>query len=114
MTATLTTREAATLARVTVDTIRHWCRMGAVRATKVAGRWAIDVVSLDYRISLDTQEPTMPTLVCEHTSDTDNPCRDCQRKFRPIMIKRYVAALTEGLEQIGRAWCREREESSVC
>lgn len=41
----------------------------------------------------------MPTLVCEHTTDPDNhPCRDCQRKFRPIMFKRYVAALTEGLE----------------
>lgn len=95
---TITAADAAARAGRTVDTIRHWCRMGAVRATKVAGRWAIDVASLDYRISLDTQEPTMPTLVCSHTTDPDNPCRDCQRKFRPIMFKRYVAALTEGLE----------------
>ena len=95
---TITAADAAARAGRTVDTIRHWCRMGAVRATKVAGRWAIDVASLDYRISLDTQEPTMPTLECEHTTDPDNPCRDCQRKFRPIMFKRYVAALTEGLE----------------
>mgnify|MGYP001946822483 CR=1 FL=1 len=53
MTETLTTREAATLARVTVDTIRHWARYGAIRATKKAGRWVIDQVSLLRRIELD-------------------------------------------------------------
>ena len=53
MTATFTTADAAAFAGVTVDTIRHWCRMGAVRATKVAGRWAIDPASLLRRIQLD-------------------------------------------------------------
>jgi len=55
MTETLTTREAATLARVTVDTIRHWARYGAIRATKKAGRWVIDRTSLLRRIELDTR-----------------------------------------------------------
>lgn len=55
MTKTLTTREAATLARVTIDTIRHWARYGAIRATKKAGRWHIDRASLLRRIELDTR-----------------------------------------------------------
>ena len=42
MTATITAADAAARAGRTVDTIRHWCRMGAVRATKVAGRWVIE------------------------------------------------------------------------
>lgn len=55
MTETLTTREAATLARVTIDTIRHWARYGAIRATKKAGRWHIERTSLLRRIELDTR-----------------------------------------------------------
>src|SRR5690554_4792972 len=55
MTETLTTREAATLARVTVATIRHWARYGAIRATKKAGRWHIERTSLLRRIELDTR-----------------------------------------------------------
>jgi hypothetical protein len=55
MTATLTTREAATLAHVTIDTIRHWARYGAIRATKKAGRWHIERTSLLRRIELDTR-----------------------------------------------------------
>lgn len=57
MTETLTTREAATLARVTVATIRHWARYGAIRATKKAGRWVIDQDSLQQRISLTGRAP---------------------------------------------------------
>lgn len=53
MTETLTTREAATLARVTIDTIRHWARYGAIRATKKAGRWHIERTSLLRRIELN-------------------------------------------------------------
>src|SRR5690606_20991925 len=55
MTETLTTREAATLAHVTIATIRHWARYGAIRATKKAGRWVIDRASLLRRIELDTR-----------------------------------------------------------
>ena len=53
MTATLTTADAAELAHVTTATVRAWCRMGAVRATKQAGRWVIDQDSLLRRIELD-------------------------------------------------------------
>lgn len=52
---TLTTSQAATLAGVTIDTIRHWARYGAIRATKQAGRWVIDQVSLLRRIALGTR-----------------------------------------------------------
>lgn len=46
---TKTAREAADFHRVTVDTVRTWCRMGAVRATKQAGRWIIEAASLTRR-----------------------------------------------------------------
>lgn len=57
-TTTITTAEAAARAGVTVDTIRHWCRMGAVRATKVADRWVIDLASLARRITLGRKPAT--------------------------------------------------------
>jgi hypothetical protein len=50
----ITTTNAAVQAGVTVDTIRTWCRTGAVAATKTAGRWIIDAASLAYRIKLPT------------------------------------------------------------
>ncbi|MFG2913371.1 hypothetical protein ACGF0D_10830 [Kitasatospora sp. NPDC048298] len=51
---TVTTTNAAIQAGVTVDTIRTWCRTGAVAAVKQAGRWAIDAASLAYRVKLPT------------------------------------------------------------
>lgn len=55
---TYTTTAAAHLADVTTATIRVWCRMGAVKATKVARRWVIDATSLAHRISLGTRRTT--------------------------------------------------------
>jgi SWIM zinc finger len=52
MSETKTTAEAARQAGVTVATVRAWCRIGAVAATKVSGRWAIDADSLAHRIAL--------------------------------------------------------------
>ena len=49
---TLTVTQAAAKAGVSPSTIRAWCRMGAVAATKIGRRWHIDPASLDYRISL--------------------------------------------------------------
>ena len=46
------TTTAAAQAKVTVATVRGWCRIGAVAATKVAGRWVIEATSLAHRISL--------------------------------------------------------------
>ncbi|MFD3516259.1 hypothetical protein [Streptomyces sp. NPDC058657] len=48
----LTATAAATEAHVTVATIRTWCRKGVVAATKTAGRWVIDTVSLARRIAI--------------------------------------------------------------
>ncbi|MCX4750884.1 helix-turn-helix domain-containing protein [Kitasatospora sp. NBC_01287] len=50
--ATITTTEAAHQAGVTIATIRHWCRYGAVTAAKVGRRWAIETASLTHRIAL--------------------------------------------------------------
>jgi hypothetical protein len=46
------TTAAAAEAQVTVDTVRTWCRIGAVAALKQAGRWVIDTASLARRIAI--------------------------------------------------------------
>ncbi|MFF0629783.1 hypothetical protein [Streptomyces sp. NPDC004296] len=48
----MNTTAAATEARVTVATIRTWCRRGVIAATKTAGRWVIDTASLAHRITI--------------------------------------------------------------
>jgi hypothetical protein len=48
----MNTTAAALEARVTVTTIRTWCRLGAVAAVKQAGRWVIDSASLAARIAI--------------------------------------------------------------
>jgi hypothetical protein len=48
----MNTTAAATQAGVTAATIRTWCRIGAVVAAKVAGRWVIEAASLLRRIAL--------------------------------------------------------------
>ncbi|MGV9226448.1 hypothetical protein ACWDPF_27690 [Streptomyces albogriseolus] len=56
-----TTAAAATQANVTIDTIRTWCRIGAVAAVKQAGRWVIDTASLARRIAIGAMKrPARP------------------------------------------------------
>ncbi|MFC1418607.1 hypothetical protein [Streptacidiphilus cavernicola] len=64
----MNTTTAAAKARVTVATIRHWCRYGAVAATKTSGRWDIDEASLAYRVTLG-KKATMDRF--EITESTD-------------------------------------------
>jgi hypothetical protein len=52
MTQTTDTATAARIARVTVATVRAWCRIGAVAATKTHGRWVVDTDSLTRRVIL--------------------------------------------------------------
>ncbi|MEU2510580.1 helix-turn-helix domain-containing protein [Streptomyces syringium] len=52
------TATAATRAKVTVATIRRWCRQGVIAATKRAGRWNIDTISLARRIAIDAMKTT--------------------------------------------------------
>lgn len=54
----MNTTKAAAEAKVTVATIRTWCRYGAVAATKVAGRWIIDAASLAHRIAIGARRKT--------------------------------------------------------
>ncbi|MFC8008705.1 helix-turn-helix domain-containing protein [Streptomyces cinereoruber] len=46
------TTAAALQANVTADTIRTWCRRGAIAAVKQTGRWIIDATSLAARIAI--------------------------------------------------------------
>lgn len=48
----MNTTAAAIQAGVATDTIRTWCRVGAVSAVKAAGRWIIDTASLARRITI--------------------------------------------------------------
>lgn len=65
----MTTETAARLAGRTAATIRTWCRYGAVKAAKVAGRWVIDAASLARRIALDTKEQPMQPALTKTLSD---------------------------------------------
>ncbi|MEW2070048.1 helix-turn-helix domain-containing protein [Streptomyces sp. NPDC007346] len=48
----MNTTAAALQANVTVATIRTWARNGVIAATKIAGRWVINSVSLARRITI--------------------------------------------------------------
>ena len=62
---TLTVTQAAAKAGVSPSTIRTWCRMGAVAATKIGRRWHIDPASLDYRITLTRPQEKKVELTIE-------------------------------------------------
>ncbi|UNZ20647.1 hypothetical protein [Streptomyces sp. 891-h] len=64
----MNTTAAAAQANVTVDTIRTWCRYGAVSAVKQAGRWVIDSASLAARIAIGALK--RPARTVEFTVDT--------------------------------------------
>lgn len=95
-TTTHTAADAAALAGVTVPTVRAWCRIGAVKAAKTAGRWVIDAASLARRIALGirrttakkTETPVENTFACGHparagrTADPARPCKKCTRTAR--------------------------------
>ncbi|MFD7922475.1 hypothetical protein ACFV3R_25025 [Streptomyces sp. NPDC059740] len=60
---------AATKSKVTVATIRNWCRRGVITATKTAGRWDIDPTSLRAHrrrlIALDTARQARAATVIQ-------------------------------------------------
>ncbi|MGP4027296.1 helix-turn-helix domain-containing protein [Actinomadura sp. 3N407] len=59
----MNTSTAAQQAGVTVATVQNWCRIGAVAARKVAGRWVIQASSLTYRISLGVRRVRKATMI---------------------------------------------------
>ncbi|MFJ9799836.1 hypothetical protein [Streptomyces sp. NPDC101145] len=72
----MNTTAAALQARVTVATIRTWCRVGAVAAVKTAGRWIIDTASLAHRIAISAwkrparkETPPVIDLNVSYTAD---------------------------------------------
>lgn len=50
------TATAAKQAKVTVATIRTWCRRNVIGAVKLAGRWIIDTASLEKRIAMTVKK----------------------------------------------------------
>jgi hypothetical protein len=48
---TVTTATAASLASVSVRTIRTWCRTGLIVARKLHGRWTVTLASLLHRLN---------------------------------------------------------------
>jgi hypothetical protein len=76
---TQTTAEAARHAGVTTATIRTWCRIGAVSAVKVSGRWVIDTDSLRHRIAL-----TRRTVQAQLAAFTD--AKTAQAKAEEIVL----------------------------
>lgn len=66
------TTAAATQAGVTIDTIRHWCRLGAIAATKAAGRWTISAASLARRIRLSIRRTARSTMTQPWPTDHPN------------------------------------------
>lgn len=54
------TTAAAQQAKVTTNTIRTWCRIGALTATKAHGRWTIAPASLTRRLEIGTWGRTTP------------------------------------------------------
>jgi hypothetical protein len=70
------TTTAATQAGVTVATIRTWCRIGAVAAAKVAGRWVIEAASLTRRIALGDRTPDLTQEFCDVVGDSADAAAD--------------------------------------
>lgn len=59
----MNTTAAALEARVTVATVRTWCRLGAVSAVKQAGRWVIDSASLAARVAIGKMKRPVRAVV---------------------------------------------------
>lgn len=66
----MNTTTAATEANVTVATIRTWCRIGAITAAKVAGRWTIDTTSLAHRIAIGARRLARKTAKVIYSVET--------------------------------------------
>ena len=66
----MNTATAAAQANVTTATIRTWCRIGAVAAAKVAGRWIIEAASLARRIALGKATVNPPLTLTSKVATT--------------------------------------------
>lgn len=67
------TTTAAAKAGVSTSTIRTWCRIGAVAATKNGRRWIIDERSLNRRIAMGIRKPTPKPTHVEMRLDVCTP-----------------------------------------
>lgn len=87
----MNTTTAARTAAVTIRTIQHWCRYGAVAAVKSSGRWNIDEASLAYRISLGKKSIVDEYEITESTDRYDRPIYTVTRTDGTTDSRLYAA-----------------------
>lgn len=97
------TTTAAQAANVTVDTIRVWCRMGAVKATKRAGRWVIDSLSLLKRAAM-----TRPTPNRKQTTMQETDIHIEVKAGSLYLTAPYNPAANTDYKDLGARWDRDR------
>lgn len=86
----MNTTAAATQAKVTVATIRTWCRRGVVAAVKVAGRWVIDTTSLARRIEIGARMTNPINALDEGTLHVIRLARVARSHHGPALAGRYL------------------------
>ncbi|MEU3447267.1 hypothetical protein AB0H29_08550 [Streptomyces thermolilacinus] len=98
----MNTTAAATQARVTIATIRTWCRRGVVTAVKAAGRWIIDAASLARRIEIGARRVNQPADTSDLNPTILRSIRRARLGYTPhradkaALAGRYVLAYPTG------------------
>ncbi|WP_431889505.1 hypothetical protein [Nocardiopsis alba] len=100
------TTTAAQAANVTVDTIRVWCRMGAVKATKRAGRWVIDSLSLLKRAAMNTRPTPNRRTTTMTVQETDITIE--VKAGSLYLTAPYNPAANTDYKDLGARWDRDR------
>lgn len=91
------TTAAAQTAGVTRDTIRHWARTGAVKATKHAGRWNINPNSLNHRIKIGAHRAKKaPTMDYNNRTYTYTQPAGCAEPTKTITSKIKTRTTPDG------------------
>ncbi|KAF0649221.1 MULTISPECIES: helix-turn-helix domain-containing protein [Streptomyces] len=98
----MNTTAAAAQARVTVATIRTWCRRGVIAAVKAAGRWIIDAASLARRIEIGARRMPEPADTSDLNPTILRSIRRARLGYTPrradraALADRYVLAFPIG------------------
>lgn len=111
------TAAAAQTAGVTIATIRHWARCGAVAAAKQAGRWVISRASLLRRIAIGAiQRRIRRTITTPATAPAPTPERNPFMSDITIetagnhayLVAPYSPAANDDYKATGGRWDRDR------
>lgn len=95
------TTTAAHTAKVAIATIRTWCKVGAVEAKRISGRWNIDATSLTRRIEIAAEHrPTparnaAPLTSVKGTIPTEQEIEAAARQYNAARIDYNAASRTK-------------------